>query len=227
MIDAKRKAIILLTIAFLLAVAAAGVIVVQISNTQERLGKTVEVAAAAKDIYSNQEINIENDLKWVELPATSAYESLITKDEAKKVFENSITVVDLDGGELITDSLVRDRLNIPENERVVWLNATETVILDQDVTEGDFVDIVVVFQDPAQQVQTKRILTNIPVVEVDENNDKKDDKEEADRKNPASNNRVKVSLPITDAEMVIHHQNTAIQMRVLRVNQAVTATAQK
>ena len=61
MIDAKRKAIILLTIAFLLAVAAAGVIVVQISNTQERLGKTVEVAAAAKDIYSNQEINIEND----------------------------------------------------------------------------------------------------------------------------------------------------------------------
>ena len=109
-------------------------------------------------------------------------------------------------GELITDSLVRDRLNIPENERVVWLNATETVILDQDVTEGDFVDIVVVFQDPAQQVQTKRILTNIPVVEVDENNDKKDDKEEADRENPASNNRVKVSLPITDAEMVIHHQ---------------------
>ena len=227
MIDAKRKAIILLTIAFLLAVAAAGVIVVQISNTQERLGKTVEVAAAAKDIYSNQEINIENDLKWVELPATSAYESLITKDEAKKVFENSITVVDLDEGELITDSLVRDRLNIPENERVVWLNATETVILDQDVTEGDFVDIVVVFQDPAQQVQTKRILTNIPVVEVDENNDKKDDKEEADRENSASNNRVKVSLPITDAEMVIHHQNTAIQMRVLRVNQAATETAQK
>ena len=95
--------------------------------------------------------------------------------------KNSITVVDLDEGELITDSLVRDRLNIPENERVVWLNATETVILDQDVTEGDFVDIVVVFQDPAQQVQTKRILTNIPVVEVDENNKKEDDKEEADR----------------------------------------------
>ena len=64
-------------------------------------------------------------------------------------------------------------MNIPENERVVWLNATETVILDQDVTEGDFVDIVVVFQDPAQQVQTKRVLTNIPVVEVDENNKKK------------------------------------------------------
>lgn len=227
MIDAKRKAIILLTIAFLLAVAAAGVIVVQISNTQERLGKTVEVAAAAKDIYSNQEINTENDLKWIELPATSVYESLITKDEAKKVFGNSITVVDLDEGELITDSLVRDRLNIPENERVVWLNATETVILDQVVTEGDFVDIVVVFQDPAQQVQTKRVLTNIPVVEVDENNKKEDQEKAADEENSASIERVKVSLPITDAEMVIHHQNTAIQMRVLRVNQAATATAQK
>ena len=47
------------------------------------------------------------------------------------------------------------------------------------------------------------------------------------RENPASNERVKVSLPITDAEMVIHHQNTAIQMRVLRVNQAATETAQK
>jgi Flp pilus assembly protein CpaB len=227
MIDAKRKAIILLTIAFLLAVAAAGVIVVQISNTQERLGKTVEVAAAAKDIYSNQEINIENDIKWVELPATSIYESLITKDEAKKVFENSITVVDLDEGELITDSLVRDRLNIPENERVVWLNATETVVLDQVVTEGDYVDIVVVFQDPAQQVQTKRVLTNIPVVEVDENNKKEDQEKAADEENSASIERVKVSLPITDAEMVIHHQNTAIQMRVLRVNQAATETAQK
>ena len=226
MIDAKRKAIILLTIAFLLAVAAAGVIVVQISNTQERLGKTVEVAAAAQDIYSNQEINTENDLKWIELPATSVYESLITKDEAKKVFENSITVVDLDEGELITNSLVRDRLNIPENERVVRLDATENIVLDQDVTEGDFVDIVVVFQNPEQQVQTKRILANIPVVEVD-NNNKKEDKDEADRENLGSNNRVKISLPITDAEMVIHHQNTAIQMRVLRVNQAATATAQK
>lgn len=218
MIDAKRKALILLTIAFLLAVAAAGVILVQISNTQERLGKTVEVAAAAEGIHSNQKINTETDIQWMELPATSVYDTMITRDEAKEKFKNSITLVDLEKGELITESLMRDKLNIPENERVIWLDASENVILDQGVQEGDFVDIIAVYQDDAQKVQTKRILTNIPVVEV-ENNEKK---QTSQSNEDPSKERVRVSLPVEEAEMVIHHQNTAIQIRVLRVNQAST-----
>lgn len=202
MIDAKRKAIIFLTISFLLAVVTAGLILVQINEAQKKLGKTVQVAAASKNIRSYHEFG-ESDVTWVELPATSAYESFITSE---KELEEAISVVNLKEGELLTDSLVRKKLDIPANERVVWLNATEIVLIDQQVAEGDRVDIVIVNKNESDQLETKRILENVPVVQL----------EEQEEGSP----RVKVALSIKDAEDVIHYQNAAVQIRVLRVNQA-------
>ncbi|MEQ2527467.1 hypothetical protein EKG37_01895 [Robertmurraya yapensis] len=206
MIDAKRKAIIFLTIAFLLAVVAAGLILVQINEAQTKLGKTVQVAAASKNIGSYHEIG-ESDVTWVELPATSAYESFITSEQE---LEEAISVVNLKEGELLTNSQVRKKLDIPANERVVWLNATEIVLIDQQVAEGDRVDIVIVTKNAEEQLETKRILENIPVVQIEEQTE--------------GAPRVKVALSIEDAEAVIHYQNAAVQIRVLRVNQASAGT---
>lgn len=201
MIDAKRKAIIFLTISFLLAVVTAGLILVQINEAQTKLGKTVQVAAASKNIKSYHEIG-DSDVTWVELPATSAYESFITSEQE---LEEAISVVNLQEGEILTNSLVRKKLDIPANERVVWLNATEIVLIDQQVAEGDMVDIVIVYEDQDQLV-TKRIFENVPVVQIEEQEE--------------GASRVKVALSIKDAEDVIHYQNAAVQIRVLRVNQA-------
>ncbi|MEK3988362.1 hypothetical protein [Robertmurraya sp. FSL R5-0851] len=202
MIDAKRKAIIFLTLSFLLAVATAGVILMQITEAQKKLGKTVAVAAAAKNIGSYREIK-ESDITWVELPETSAYESFITDE---KELKEAISVVEIEEGALLTSSLVRKKLDIPENERVVWLNATEAVLIDQEVAEGDLVDLVVARNDENDNLVTERFLNNIRVVQVEEV------KEGAPR--------VKIALSIEEAERVIHFQNSAVQLRVLRVNQA-------
>jgi Flp pilus assembly protein CpaB len=202
MIDAKRKAIIFLTLSFLLAVATAGVILMQITEAQKKLGKTVAVAAAAKNIGSYSEIN-ESDITWVELPETSAYESFITDEQDLK---DAISVVEIEEGDLLTSTLVRKKLDIPENERVVWLNATEAVLIDQEVAEGDLVDLVVARNDENDNFVTERFLNNIRVVQVEEV------KEGAPR--------VKIALTIEEAERVIHFQNSAVQLRVLRVNQA-------
>lgn len=203
MIDAKRKAIIFLTISFLLAIVAAGVILVQINQAQQKLGKTIPVAAAAKDIKSYNEIK-ESDIKWVQLPQSSAYSSLITNE---RDLQDAISVAAVKEGELLTKALVRKKLDIPLDDRVVWLNATKIVLIDQEVAEGDLVDIIVT-EDVKGELNTKRQFQNVRVVQV-----------EGQREGAP---RIKISLNVGNAERMIHFQNSAMQIRVLRVNQAPT-----
>lgn len=201
MIDSKRKAIIFLTISFILAVVTAGVVLVQISQAQERLGEMVEVASVTKDVASYNEIEM-NTIEWVKLPKNNASSFFITD---KKELEEVITIVNLNSGDLLTKNLVRKRLDIPMNERVVWLNATEIVLIDQQVTEGDLVDVIV-SREVEKSVETKRLLSNIKVVQIE--------------KGLEGSEGIKISLPLEQAEQLIHYQNFAKQIRVLRVNQA-------
>ncbi|MCM3636236.1 hypothetical protein M3152_00785 [Sporosarcina luteola] len=201
MIDSKRKAIIFLTISFILAIVTAGVVLVQISQAQERLGEMIEVASVGKNVSSYTEIN-PDDIEWVKFPKTNAYSSFIT--DAKDL-EDVITIVNLKSGDILTKNLVRKKLDIPANERVVWLNATEIVLIDQSVMEGDLVDVIV-SREIEKSVETKRLLSNVKVVQVDE-----------DKENNTES--IKISLPIAEAEQLIHYQNFAKQIRVLRVNQ--------
>ncbi|MEH7392348.1 SAF domain-containing protein [Bacillus sp. JJ1503] len=201
MIDAKRKAIIFLTISFLLAIVAAGVILVQINQAQQKLGKTVAVATAAKDIKSYHEIK-ESDIEWIQMPQSSAYSSLIRSENE---FKDAISVAEVKEGELLTKALVRKKLDIPINDRVVWLNATKIVLIDQDVAEGDLVDIIV-SEEVNGSLQTKRQFQNVSVVQVEKQNE--------------GPSKIKISLSVENAERIIHYQNSAVQIRVLLVNQA-------
>ena len=195
MIDSKRKAIIFLTISFILAVVTAGVVLVQISQAQERLGETVEVASVSEDVPSNSAIDMK-DTEWVKFPKNSASSFITDKSELEEV----ITLIDLKEGDLLTKNLVRKKLDIPANERVVWLNATDIVLEDQQVKVGDLVDIIV-SRELERKVETKRLLSNIKVVERDKEGG------------------IKISLPLEQAEKLIHYQNFAKQIRVLVVNQ--------
>ena len=192
MIDSKRKAIIFLTISFILAVVTAGVVLVQISQAQERLGETVEVASVSEDVPSNSAIDMK-DIEWVKFPKNSASSFITDKSELEEV----ITLIDLKEGDLLTKNLVRKKLDIPANERVVWLNATDIVLEDQQVKVGDLVDIIV-SRELERKVETKRLLSNIKVVERDKEGG------------------IKISLPLEQAEKLIHYQNFAKQIRVLR-----------
>ena len=61
-----------------------------------------------------------NSIEWVKLPKNNASSFFITD---VKELEEVITIVNLNSGDLLTKNLVRKRLDIPQNECVVWLNA--------------------------------------------------------------------------------------------------------
>ena len=69
--------------------------------------------------------------------------------------------------------------------------------MDQQVKVGDLVDIIV-SRELERKVETKRLLSNIKVVERDKEGG------------------IKISLPLEQAEKLIHYQNFAKQIRVLR-----------
>ncbi|WP_408009127.1 SAF domain-containing protein [Pseudalkalibacillus sp. A8] len=203
MIDAKRKAFIFLTIAFILAVAAAGFIINQIQMAQDSLGATVKVAAAAKDVQSYTSLK-DSDITWVEMPKTAQVDSFIQQSDD---LDDSITVVNVKKGDLVTKSVVRKKIDIPADHRVVWLNPSENVLIDQGVAVGDLVDIISVMDNKEKGITTQRLLQSVRVVQFDEKSE-----------GPPA---IKVSLPVDDAERLIHSQNAAKQIRVLRVNQVM------
>ena len=157
--------------------------------------KRLKSLLSLKMFASNSAIDMK-DIEWVKFPKNSASSFITDKSELEEV----ITLVDLKEGDLLTKNLVRKKLDIPANERVVWLNATDIVLEDQQVKVGDLVDIIV-SRELERKVETKRLLSNIKVVERDKEGG------------------IKISLPLEQAEKLIHYQNFAKQIRVLVVNQ--------
>ncbi|MGY4689002.1 Flp pilus assembly protein CpaB [Salibacterium sp. K-3] len=207
MLDAKRKAMIFLAAGFILAVLATALILNEIRNVQASLGETIEVAVADEDIPTYTEIN-EDMISWEEVPASTDIESYVR--EASEL-ESSISIVPVKQGDLMTKNILRSAVDVPDDQRVVWLNATENVVLDQAVAEGDQVDIIVSYSSSNSDQRTRRLFTSVDVVQRTEPDEEEDI--------PAS---IKVSLPIEEAEDLIHYQNTAEQIRVLLVNQVQT-----
>jgi Flp pilus assembly protein CpaB len=205
MVDAKRKALIFLVVAFILAVVTAGVVLNEIRKAQQNLTETTKVAALERNIKSNEAIT-SSKIKWVEIPKNAAVSNFIQSEGDLK---NQVVLTDMKDGDILTKNVLRSKIDISKGHRVVWLNPTENVLIDENVTEGDRVDIVVSMEEK-NVMTTKRALKGIHVVEVD------DDVEIAKNKRTSV---IKVSLSIEDAEKLIHYQNTAQQIRILRVNE--------
>ncbi|WP_134687244.1 SAF domain-containing protein [Brevibacillus migulae] len=201
MIDAKRKAMIFLTIAFILAVVTAGLVLNEIRQMQMALGERIYVAIARDDIPSYTEVTSDM-VEWVQIPNTDKFSSYIT---APQELDNSVLIVKVGKGELITKSIVRSKMDIPVDHRVVWLNVTKNVVIDQEIAENDLVDIVVFYQDlGTKTVLSKRLFANVPIVQ---------------RQDGENGIALKASMSLQDAENYIYLQNTASQIRILRVNQ--------
>jgi Flp pilus assembly protein CpaB len=205
MVDAKRKALIFLVVAFILAVVTAGVVLNEIRKAQQNLTETTKVAALEGNIKSNEAIT-SSKIKWVEIPKNAAVSNFIQSEGDLK---NQVVLTDMKNGDILTKNVLRSKIDISKGHRVVWLNPTENVLIDENVTEGDRVDIVVSMEEK-NVMTTKRALKGIHVVEVD------DDVEIEKNKTTSV---IKVSLSIEDAEKLIHYQNTAQQIRILRVNE--------
>ncbi|UOE92265.1 MULTISPECIES: SAF domain-containing protein [Bacillaceae] len=198
MINAKRKAFLFLSLAFILALFTAFYVLTEISKAQEALGETIRVAVAKQDLRSYSVLTPDK-IDWIEVPRSTQQSSYILN--ASEI-EESIVIVNLAKGDLLTNNIVRPVIDIPNNHRIVWLNPTSNVIFDQSVTGGDIVDIIVSYKDGNDHL-TKRRFQDVDVVTAEERDSKV---------------LIKVSMDLQDAEELIHFQNTAQQIRVLRVN---------
>lgn len=206
MLDAKRKAMIFLALAFILAILAATLLLNEIRNAQASLGETIQVAVAKEDIQTYTPLD-ESMITWENIPASTEISSYV-QDEQELV--STVSIVPVKKGDLITKNILRSTVDVPEDHRIVWLNATENVVMDQTVVEGDQVDIIVSYQSKRSETRTVRMFDGVDVVQRVEPEEDEDDKEAS----------IKVSLPIEEAEELIHFQNTANQIRVLLANQA-------
>jgi Flp pilus assembly protein CpaB len=203
MIDAKRKALIFLSLAFILAIVTAGLILNEIKQAQTAMGETIKVASAKEDIGSNKPIK-EDQITWIEMPKSSVVSSFVQKEND---LDKKIVLVDIKKGDVISKNILRNNVDIPADHRVVMLNPTENVLIDEDVTPGDLVDIIVSTEEK-DGLKTQRLLKNVSVVESTT----------FQTKDNGDAQRIKVSLNVKDAEQLIHYQNKAKQIRVLLVN---------
>ena len=202
MLKAKRRAIILLVISFLLALVAGFMYVQKMGQLDQEMGEKMTVYVAAKNIASRKVIT-QDDIETIELPKKYVTSSHITKI---KELQNKVSVVPLSKGDLVTKNMLKQAVNLQkENTRLVTLQASEKVGFDQAVESLDRVDIVV--SDKAKEggvTETTMFMKDVPVVMVSKDKDKF--------------LGIAVEVPVEEATKLIHAQNYAQSMRILKAN---------
>ncbi|WP_070120415.1 SAF domain-containing protein [Bacillus marinisedimentorum] len=200
MLESKRKAIIFLTLSFLLAAAAGLLFLQKVKDLNTELGGMTKVFVAAEDIPSRTVIEPEQ-LETVEIPNRFVTESHILEagDLQDKVF-----VVPLTKGDLVTKNIVKPVSNVREaDHRLVFIPQSERIHFDQELESLDRIDIIVshTFED---NPVTELFMNDVPVAGVS--------------KKGSSLTGVAVEIPSGEAPDLIHMQNYADSIRVLKAN---------
>jgi|GEM_PF-6246570 len=205
--EAKRHIVGFLVLALLLAGLAAYLAYgyvksmeaeyqARIQQVDEQLGGRVEVLVAAREIPAQVPLT-RADLDTISIPTAFLQPGMVT-DKDKVV--GKVSLVSLPQGALVLSYAVADRVVIPEGKRVVRLYRDQSVQFDQNLMVGDAVDLVVTQRDAKGAMKTERLMSKLPVVEVD----------------PKAE-WVGIEVPEQDVATVVELQITAVQMHLLRV----------
>lgn len=200
MLESKRKAIIFLSLSFLLAVTAGILFLGKVKSLNSDLGGRTKVYVAATDIPSRTPIE-PSQVTTVELPNRFVVKDSHVTDVRDLV--NKVFVVPMSKGDLITQNVLKEVSNVQnENNRLVAIFENEKVHFDQEVEAQDRVDIVVShkFND---QPKTEVFMKDVLVSAV-----------------PPGKEFTGVAVEVSeeDAPKLIHMQNYAESMRILKAN---------
>ncbi len=200
MLESKRKAIIFLTLSFLLAAAAGLLFLQKVKDLNTELGGMTKVYVAAGDIPSRTLINPEQ-VETVEIPNRFVTDSHIV--EAGDL-EDKVFVVPLTKGDLVTKNIVKPVSNVREaDHRLVFIPQSERIHFDQELESLDRIDIIVSHSFGEKPV-TELFMSDVPVAGVSKKGD--------------SLKGVAVEIPSGEAPELIHMQNYADSIRVLKAN---------
>lgn len=201
MLESKRRAIIFITISLLLAGIAGFLALRKVSDLNSELGGMTKVYVAASDIPSRTLIKPEQ-VTTMEIP-----NRFVNKDSHVtdiKDFYNKVLVVPLGENDIITKQMIKPVSNIAnENNRLVAIPLSEKVNFDQPLESLDRADIVVSHKFGEEPV-TEMFMKDIPVAYPLKEGNKF--------------TGIVVEVSAEDAPKIIHMENYADSMRVLKAN---------
>lgn len=200
MLESKRRAIIFISISLILALIAGFMFLQKFNELNANLGGTTKVYIAKSDINSRTLIKPDM-VETVDLP-----NKFVTETHVKDPREitNKVSVVPLSEGDMLTTNLLKPFSEVGDpNHRLVALFANERVSFDQELEDLDQVDIIVSQQFEGKP-QTEVFMTDVHVFRVD--------------KTKNEFRGVALEVPKEDAPKLIHMQNYADSIRVLKAN---------
>lgn len=199
-LEAKRRAAIFLILAFLLAAVAGYLVLEKVKQLNAELGGMVEIYVSNGDIPARTLLQ-SNQITKMEIPQKFLTDSHITSE---KEIIGQVSVVPLNKGDMITNNMLKNYSNLQnENNRLVALYRTENVQFDQEVAALDRVDIIV-SQETNGKKNTKLFMKDVMVAYASGTGEKF--------------SGVAVEVSAEDATKLIHMQNYAEHIRVLKAN---------
>ncbi|MGE8207117.1 Flp pilus assembly protein CpaB [Heyndrickxia sp. NPDC080065] len=200
MLESKRRAIIFISISLILAIVAGVFFLQKVKQLNSSLGGMTKIYVAAADIPSRTLIR-PNQVKTIEIPNKYVNKSYVTDVDD---LINKVLVVPLSEEDIIAKSMIKPVTNATnENHRLVTIHQSEKVQFDQTVEALDRVDIIV-SQKFGNAPKTEVFMKDVPVAAVI-NSDKKF-------------SGVAVEISADDAPRLIHMQNYADSLRILKAN---------
>ncbi|WP_087973457.1 Flp pilus assembly protein CpaB [Oceanobacillus rekensis] len=208
MLESKRKALIFFLIAILLAAASGFLILQKVKDLNTDLGTVVKIYVAKKDVNSRQVIT-PNDITTDEIP-----KKYLRDEHVRNVEDliNKVSTVPLSKGNIITKNMLKDASAVTDvDNRLITLLSSDKVYFDEILTALDRVDILV-SHNLGKEPVTEVFLEDVKVARVAAA--KKDDTEETDDGFAG----VQVEVPYEVVPELIHMQNYADSMRIVKAN---------
>lgn len=200
MLESKRRAFIFLSISLLLAIIAGLFFLQKIKELNSELGGMTQIYVTATDIPSRTLLQ-PNHVKQEEIPNRYINNSHVTNVEE---LIDMVLVVPLVEGDIITKSMLKPVSNtIDENNRLVTIIQSERIRFDEELEGLDRVDIIISHKFEGKPI-TEVFMKDVLVAGV--------------FKSEQQFSGVAVEIQAEDAPKIIHMQNYADSMRILKAN---------
>ncbi|OCA80730.1 Flp pilus assembly protein CpaB [Bacillus sp. FJAT-27986] len=201
MLESKRKAIIFMLLSLFLAILAGFFVLQKVKALNNDLGTVVSVYAANEDISSRQELK-PTMITTKDIPKKYLEEYHITNVSD---LENKVLVVPLSKGDVISKNILKQAsVVLEENNRLISMMSDERVLFDEALEALDRVDIIVSDKLEGNKAQTKIFMKDVKVARIA----KKDNKFQG----------VQLEIPLDKAPELIHMQNYADSVRIIKSN---------
>lgn len=201
MLESRRRAIIFITISLLLATAAGFFALKKVRDLNSELGGMTKVYVAASNIPSRTLIK-PDQVTTMEIPNRFVNKESHVTDV--KDFYNKVLVVPLSKDDIITKQMIKPVSNIAnENNRLVAIPQSDRVSFDEILESLDRIDIIVShkFGDkPVTEIFMEDVSVAYPLF------------------NGKKFTGVVVEVSAQNAPKIIHMENYADSMRVLKAN---------